>query len=465
MSGSPHRDYRGVVLPEQPSIEQIRQVVPDYEAMIESVMTVIVDRYECNPEYGWLDTKINLTSGQDFPREDRPRGPDTVYGWIQGRGLEALVGHARWFRKYLKGQDRASLVSPLDRIIGELLDRLRRTRERNSGHLFFFMTPDGDPFKLDEAGAVHPVTLTQRSAHNFSDLFCAKGMYAAARYLEELDALDDAREYCRRVDNAIWQGRFVTDQQSFDLGRPIEIMPERRFHGPFMIEIGTAALLAEYEKDSESVDFGLKLIRYVLDYHTNLNGRWSELRKYDFFEFIDADNRPYRQGDQIVSDPGHALEFVGLSLEFTEIVKRLDSTNPAQKKEIDKIEQVMPLLLLRNYGNGFQDVVGGIWKSVDLITRQPINSDMPWWSLPETIRAALECWHVADPRMQQDCLNIVRACHNAFVAHYVRPELNLMAVQTRDANGNVADVIPATSDADPGYHTGLCLIDCLEILR
>jgi hypothetical protein len=37
-----------------------------------------------------------------------------------------------------------------------------------------------------------------------------------------------------------------------------------------------------------------------------------------------------------------------------------------------------------------------------------------------------------------------------------------MAVQTLDKNGQPVDIIPATPDADPGYHTGLSIIDFLN---
>jgi hypothetical protein len=56
-------------------------------------------------------------------------------------------------------------------------------------------------------------------------------------------------------------------------------------------------------------------------------------------------------------------------------------------------------------------------------------------------------------------------CSNAFVANFVNPGAHLMAYQTVGADGRPVDVIPATSDADPGYHTGLSIIDFLECLR
>ena len=63
------------------------------------------------------------------------------------------------------------------------------------------------------------------------------------------------------------------------------------------------------------------------------------------------------------------------------------------------------------------------------------------------------------------CLRVLRDCHNAFAGHFVRPELHLMAYQTRSESGEPIHVIPATADADPGYHTGLSIIDMLDILE
>ena len=37
-----------------------------------------------------------------------------------------------------------------------------------------------------------------------------------------------------------------------------------------------------------------------------------------------------------------------------------------------------------------------------------------------------------------------------------------MSVQTRSVDGRVSTAIPATADADPGYHTGLSLLDVIK---
>ncbi len=456
--------YRGSLFPEQPTIEQVREASGDYVAIALEVMRAIVDRYERNPDYGWIDTKIHLVSGRDFSEEELIRGPRTVYGWIQGRGLEALVGHARWFRNHLQGPEIENLLQQMDCMIREILGRILSVRERNCGHVFFYMTPEGEPFLLSREGGIEIIRLEEDTPYNFSDLFCAKGMLRAAEYLGDIEARGEAELYCEAVDQAIWSETFRSDQQSADPQNPIQPVAGRLTHGPRMIQVGTAALLCECTRDSKYVEFGLRLVRHILDRYVNLEGRWPNLQEYDFVEFLDGENRPYRQHGEIVSDPGHALEFVGLSLKFLSTVREKGLASEEQLREIETLEGIMPSLLRHLFGYGFQDGPGGICKAFGLLRRTVLNAEMPWWSLPETMRAALYCWNVADTAEKPACLDVLRACHNAFIRHYVRPELHLMAVQTRNARGEVVDSIPATSDADPGYHTGLCLLDCLDVV-
>ena len=87
---------------------------------------------------------------------------------------------------------------------------------------------------------------------------------------------------------------------------------------------------------------------------------------------------------------------------------------------------------------------------------------MPWWNLPETLRAAVEAMQVTTGPQQAAMAAIAAHSCNAFFQHFVRRDLGLMASQTLDADGHVIDVIPATPDADPGYHTGLSLIDAVR---
>ena len=55
--------------------------------------------------------------------------------------------------------------------------------------------------------------------------------------------------------------------------------------------------------------------------------------------------------------------------------------------------------------------------------------------------------------------------HNTFFRNYLYENSpGRLAIQSRDENGNVIDSIPAVPDADPGYHTGLALMDCLAMI-
>ena len=454
--------YRGVLLPEEPGRDDLRRAAVDYEAMLVRVMEAIADRYERTPDYPFIDTKLDLITGEDFPVGDPVRGTSAVYGWIQGRGLEAVAGHCRWMR----GRGiAAGLLPRLEGLMREVLDALRDIRNRNGGHLFFFMTPEGTPFALDDGGDRKPITLTGDSPYGFSDLFCSKGMYAAGQYLEDREAVAEAADYCRCVDTAIRDRSFVTDQQPLDPKNPVRPKPGCHPHGPYMIQIGAAALMAG-TREPDSVEMGLRLIRHELGRHANLDGRERDLQPYDFWEAIDGDGRPYREDGRVLCDPGHALECVGLSLKLTSTVKALGLADSDQETEIGEAETAMPRLLERGFENGYQPGPGGICKAFDLVSRRPINTDMPWWSLPEAMRAALFCWRVSgtDPDRRM-CLRIFSLCHNAFTKHFVRPDLHLMAYQTRSEAGEVVPVIPATADADPGYHTGLSLIDVLDVIE
>ncbi|MBR2910002.1 MAG: hypothetical protein IKC05_00200, partial [Lentisphaeria bacterium] len=63
------------------------------------------------------------------------------------------------------------------------------------------------------------------------------------------------------------------------------------------------------------------------------------------------------------------------------------------------------------------------------------------------------------------CVGIMKKCLDAFFGKYVRYDIFQMAVQTRNCRGEAVAVIPATPDADPGYHTNMSLIDALKVVK
>ena len=452
-------DYKGALLSDDPGRAELDAIVEDYKATLVEVMKVLVDRYERSPDYPFVDTKLDLITGEDFPVEDPIRGRNAVYGWIQGRALEALAGHCRWMSRNNLAPDH---LPRLEQMMAEVLESLRDIRRKNGGHLSFFMMPDGEPFELDSESMPVTIALDENSDFGFSDLFSAKGMYAAAHYLGDATRISEALAYCHDVDRAIWEGHFTSDQISLNPKNPDERRPGYIPHGPFMIHLGTAALMTR-NGEPNSVEFGLRLVRYELANHINIGGRVKELEPNDFWEGIDKQGNPFDDDGVVLSDPGHALECVGLILKFTKAAK--STATDKELEEIRTLEQHMPEVLSHMFDVGYHAEPGGICKAFDLVTRKPLNSDVPWWSLPETMRTAAFCMEISETEdAKKAAFEILGKCHNAFTTKFVRPDLHLMAYQTISASGEVIPVIPATADADPGYHTGLSIIDMLEVL-
>jgi len=409
--------------------------------IIYSNVSSVVERCDKHEDYIWIDTKYNVIDGLEYQIDDKIHGQNTIYAWIQGRGIEALAGHISYLKKY-HGNESTALVGQIRNILKLILFQLSKIRAQCGGHVYFFMDQSGTPFTFDESGNRKPTVLTTQSPYNFSDLFCAKGMYAAAKTTENHDLASEARKYCLDVTKAIQTYTIVSDQYQFDKNNPVGQVTGRKSHASFMIQIGAMALMVSHEKDNSFVETGLKLIEYVLDNYVNTKNKFSKLEEFDFVEFLDSENQPWSQDGKIISDPGHALEFVGLAFKFTDTVKRLRITDCDQKNRLCRIESVLPKIFKQNFRNGFQPQLGGICKLFDLITRNPINSDMPWWSLPETIRAALYCWQ-NEPSVsaKQNYLEIANECSRCFKLNYIVSERDMMPIQNRCGDGKIAHTI------------------------
>lgn len=463
--------YRPVMLPLKPAAGDFKRLIEPYCAIIVTQFSAILDRTERHLALGdgvypWIDTKLDLITGQDLPQDHPWLGLGLVSGWVQGRGLEGLAAFGAWLAPWADRPEVAALLARVRAFVAALAERVQVVRRRNGGHLYFAMTPEGEPFELDEAFNRVPVTLDASSPSNFSDLFAAKGLYAAARFLEDAGLQAEARAWCMALCDDILAGRFRSDQPQPKGLASVVAMPGATSHGPAMIALGLAALMARHEPGPESTELGLRLARRVFYGHVNLENRWPMLRPFDLVEFIAADGRPALDAQRrVVGDPGHTLEFVGLFLKFNAAVAQHGGATVAQKGELRHLASYMPSILACAFETGFRPALGGIVKTVDLATRTPIDDTMPWWSLPETIRAAVAITRASDdPAHWSLGRRVIAQCHNAFVEHYLRPDVHLMAVKLRDGKGRVSDLVPAYPDADPGYHTALSLMDVVAVL-
>lgn len=450
------------------SLNEIRNTASDYEVMLVAVLDAIIERYERNPGYHFIDTKLNLMTGEDFREDENPkkdfRGRSIIYSWIQGRGLEALAGHAYWLRNctVLDESEKQGRIEKLTGIIREVSTKMEEIRLKNNGHLFFCMTTDGTPMEINEQGELSEINI-KNNPINFSDLFYAKGLLAAGDYLKDKELISAAESYYETVLTAIEDNSYLSDQQAFDPKNKVKPVPGQVKQGPAMIALGGIALFMEKTGGEKWFNWGEKFLNYILNRHVN-HGQFPELVRWGFIEILDEQFNPWVDNDKILSDTGHALEFIGLALKVLFQFKNRAANTPSENDLVKRCEEILPEIFMTNFNLGYNKN-GGIFKAVDLISKKPLNTDMPWWSLPETIRAAAELLVFSPESNHKE--NITEAlckCSDAFFKNYVNPKINLMAYQTLDVDGRPVAVIPATPDADPGYHTGLSIIDFLQVL-
>jgi len=397
--------------------------------MAEPFFSFARNLYDCSNEVGlkwmlereplhgfYLNTKINSISLEDYSSEDGRRGPEWVYGWIQGRGLEAIVTHlksSRFKSNALTVQlnDRASaLYSALNSLLS------------NSGHAYFCY----DKLMQPVWNSLHQppsFNLYDSQIYTYSDVFFAKGLIAASVHFNSKHTMTHVR-YLAEIISSIEENRFQIDESIPANAQALERQPNS--YGPRMILLGAANLLQMFGQSNASF-FADRFINYILDKH--LDQPTSLLRDH-----VGGDS----------CNPGHAIEFVGFSLEYLPA-----DADPGLIAILEKI-------LLASFYGGFKGP--GICLDISIQTGCTTSSYYPWWSLPEAIRAAALLYNRTHSVAS---LTVWKVAHEAFFRSYWRTSPPI-AFQTLTVDGPV-DFVPATSDLDPGYHTGLSLLCASKI--
>ncbi len=453
------------LLPRNPSPGDIVKVSQSVSGFLRKGTELILGRCEGNPSYPWIDTKFNVGTGEDFLDSDPIRGRSVVYSWIQGRGLEALSEYLRFFmRTETSGRSNsadAGFSERCLRLLSGVSLRMRRARDEGGGHMHFAMSPEGLPLGFSAEGSFRRKALAPHGPFTLSDIFASRGLLAAAIALKDAGLLDESVRYCTSLKDAVREGNYRSDQEQFDIRNPVRPVSGRYSHAPYMLQIPTMTLLVS-QAIPGAVESGLEIIRHIIDYHV-ITKPLGGLAEWDFCEFIGDDGDPYEQEGRILSDPGHALEFVGLTAQFCLSVAESACATDRQRGLVVEVLKSLPKIFGRNFQNGFDRGHGGIVKLFDLLSRKPVNGDLPWWSLPETMRAAVGCLSFASDSERSFLLDSYSSCHNALFSFYAKEESGF-CIQSRDEDGEVSDTIPAVPDADPNYHTGLPLIFCIERL-
>jgi mannose/cellobiose epimerase-like protein (N-acyl-D-glucosamine 2-epimerase family) len=156
---------------------------------------------------------------------------------------------------------------------------------------------------------------------------------------------------------------------------------------------------------------GASIINGIIQRHVN-RGRYEELEAWDFIEFTDVDGAPWEEDNQILCDPGHALEFIGLATKFLLAAQ----SSQVQSNELQNVlvlcRDVLPALFVHVFRCGFDTVNEGIYKTIDLKSRRPVNDELPW-SLPETIRVCALLPKVFSENAPKEIPEIWQCCHDA----------------------------------------------------
>ena len=432
------------------------------ERILLTHLQVILDRLERDPRYGFVDTKFSTIDGRDFADEDAVRGKNAVYGWIQARALEALSEHGRWLQRSVQIPDsqREELLQRVRRALPGLVQRVLQVQAGSGGHLPFVFRPDGTPLAVDSTGSLNPAPPPTTST--YGDLFLAKGLLAAGAFLAQPELRDKGLVLLSGVLEDIETNRFRSNQQPLRPPYRNTWASAHQEEGPWMLALGALDLAFRETGNSKWLVKAASFIQRLVQRHLN-RGQFDELEPLDFVETVTEDGRPLVRSGQVICVPGHALEFVGLSAKVLLTARALPQVPESSNRILAETGDLLPGLFLHIFNLGYRPDVGGIVASVDLLSRGTANSSFPWWAVTEALRAAALVRQVAvDSPADEQLLKAQGHLLDDLLNRWINPRAHFWLFQTRDRTGKPVDLIPATPDADPGYHTGLSLLDFLE---
>ncbi len=408
---------------------------------IETGVRLLLHRHGRSVDWPYLDTKFNPNTGLDLPSESY----QVIYPWLLGRGMEALLLHLDVLGALELTQEEKSRAREIfPQLVTNMAEAILKLMARYKGRC---------PFRVDRSFALNPLHGNPK-APDFDrvgegDLFCAKGLLASTNPTLRQTGVDMLDRIGSRVEQGLFEleaARLSGQGQSQSMHMLFQSVPGLFARGG----------LDEHVRD-RLCKCSCQFLQFVLDHHWEPGtGRFSE--------YIDPHTR--ERGEYL--DPGHATEFVGLGLSAVAVMETqgfgLDS---ARQRLLVRAKIEMPHILIRVFRAGFNERWEGIFKAVNNRTGEVMDFDMPWWNLPETMRAALlAALATAEEEVREECLAIYAKCHNAYFRHYLNPDMMYFPYQTRcGRTGKVLNSVPAVPEGDPLYHSNLSFLEILSILR
>ncbi len=432
------------------TLKQIRRfVVP--------VMKTVIDRMSLDytPD-GWIDMKIDPENGADRYHLNHWYNKRNIYSWIQGRGLETIAGYIEWING-LKGYnllDVNTLHETGDRLYRKLLPLLpdfSKGGDNVSSIPFVFIDETGFPPLLDQEN--------RADSPGISDLFVARGIVAYGNRRGFTGDLKRSMKSLRYIVDTANSGNLINDQITYE--------PENRgkgssnkigLEGP-MLSIGAAFNLYQASRKKDDLLRGFAAIERILTIHTINIEPYGKM----ILDYVEEDGSPHLENGILQNNPGHALEIVGLALEFLRKLPR-ELCTEEELSLCSSWKRTLKELGFVHLRLGRSET-GTIILKVQSRDGKPVKAVAPWWSSFEAVRTASEMLAAAESIEENELLRIyIVEFMNSIDKIYIKPSRSGIPVQNVDLAGNIVSLIPATPDIDPGYHTGIPLFDAYEIL-
>lgn len=428
---------------------ELAELLPALRDIPAPTVRTLLKRYgAAKAAEGWIDMKFDPVDGKDRDDSEGFYRKDRIYGWIQGRGLESLIAHLRWAETMpdYPVLDKASMGAAADSLYGKLM---ASCFSGDSVKAYFVMDPRGQ--NLGKAYDAEETTL--------SHLFVLRGLLAYASHSGRESDLGKIIAGLRRAVDASIRGECLDDQIKFGDTGGEDFSAARKGYEGQMISIGACELLFAQTKAEEDLDRGIETIASVLSKYIK-NDLPPGLLMLDA---LDAKGLPLRENGFITANPGHALEFVGLALQFFRRAAHI-AGKPALAKRWSALSETLRALAFQCDRLG-RAPHGGMVRSIDAESGAVLNGNCPWWSSFEAVRSFAELFLTApDEAAKRYCVDRMRSYLRCIQEVYLKPSSIGIPVQTVSFAGEVIPVIPATPDIDAGYHTGMPLIAAYEIL-
>lgn len=401
----------------------------------------LVRSHDENRLDGWIDMKIDPSTLTDIYDRNVWYSRNKIYSWIQGRALETISEYIINIK--LIEIEKKKLISYGDILYKKLYFLINNTE--------YLLNKLNIPFVFDSN--LKDISYNCFYNPTITDMFVLRGLlsYATLRGFEEDSYIISNK--LRYIIKKALSGNLINDQLNFDSGKLKNYYLDRIGIEGVMLSIGASQILFNYTNDIDDLLLGYNSINDILS-----NFIVEENNKLYISDYLSRDKKPlYTDGD-IINNPGHCIEIIGLALQFLRVNESVLSNNLTL--DLVKIRQTLANIGLNHYNLGTNKNLT-INLQVLIKTEEVVNNNCPWWSIFEALRMISEIYYLSKDKKYIEILKLQIDCIKNI---YLKDLKKNIPLQNVNSSGIKVNSIPATPDIDMGYHTSIPSFDVLEIL-